>query len=179
VLLHAELYYVGGLWAFTYHRLTTQHYVSVLDAFVGRRHLPRELFGARIVFHLLADKLLKYGIIRTTIEGVDVAVSDLERTLLDALDHPRTVGGLRRGLELFTAGIERADATKLVKYAARGSRDGTCRRLGVLLERAQVSQRGLAPLRRRLAGSRSLLSLAPGPRRGPVNSRWSVVENDP
>src|SRR5262245_59009991 len=33
-LLHAEPYYLGGLWAFTFHRLTGQQYVSLIDAFV-------------------------------------------------------------------------------------------------------------------------------------------------
>src|SRR6267378_4206208 len=37
VLLQGEPYYLGGLWALTFHRLTEQQYVSVLDAFVARR----------------------------------------------------------------------------------------------------------------------------------------------
>lgn len=178
VLLRAERYYLGGLWAASFHRLTEQQNVSILDAFTERHHLARELGGARVVFHVLPRRLLEYGITRTTVEGVDVAVSDLERTLLDALDHPRVVGGLRRGMELFQAGLGRVDLRKLVEHAVRGSRASTCRRLGVILERARVPDRALGPLRRRLEGSRSLLSMIPGGRTGAVNKRWNVVEND-
>jgi predicted transcriptional regulator of viral defense system len=178
VLLQAEPYYLGGLWASSFHRLTEQQNVSILDAFTQRRHLARQLGGGQVVFHVLPRRLLEYGITRTTVEGVDVAVSDLERTLLDALDHPRVVGGLRRGMELFQAGFGRADPRKVVEFAVRGSRASTCRRLGVILERARIPERALGPLRRRLEGSRSLLSMIPGGRTGPVNKRWNVVEND-
>jgi predicted transcriptional regulator of viral defense system len=38
VLLQGEPYYLGGLWALTFHRLTEQQHVSLLDAFAARRH---------------------------------------------------------------------------------------------------------------------------------------------
>ncbi len=64
-----------------------------------------------------------------------VNVSDVERTLLDALDHPRLVGGMRRALDLFSTGLARADLNTLIGHAVRGSRHSTCQRVGVLLER--------------------------------------------
>ena len=42
-LLHDEPYYLGGLWALTFWRLTPQQYTAQIDAFVVRSHQPRTL----------------------------------------------------------------------------------------------------------------------------------------
>jgi predicted transcriptional regulator of viral defense system len=178
VLLHDQPHYLGGLWAFTHHHLTTQQYLTVLDAFVTRYQPARDLGAARVRFHVLRPPLLAYGITRPTIEGMETPVSDLERTLLDVLDHPRIAGGLVQGLELFGKGLPRASARTLVRYAVLGSRHSTCQRLGVLLERAKVPARSLSSLQKRVASKSSLLSMIPVARVGRVNKRWQVVEND-
>jgi predicted transcriptional regulator of viral defense system len=179
VVLQSEPYYLGGAWAFTFHRLTEQQQVSLLDAFVTKRRPARQLGAARLIFHPIGATLMKYGTSDATIEGVSVRVSDVERTLLDALDHPDVVGSVARGVELLTQALPRANQRRLVEYAVRGSRTSTCQRLGVLLGRLGTPERQLAALHARVKQTRSLLSLIPGaPRTGHVNRRWSVVEND-
>ena len=178
-LLHDEPYYLGGPWAASYHRLTEQRYASLVDAFVGHRLVARTLGAGRVRFHAVASDLLAYGTTATELEGLAVRVSDVERTLLDALDHPRVFWGLDRAVQMAGAHLNRLDRRRLVAHAVRGSKPGTCQRLGVLLERAGASPRSLAPLRARALQTASLLSLTPGaPRAGPVNRRWNVVEND-
>jgi predicted transcriptional regulator of viral defense system len=178
-LLRAQPYYLGGLWAFSFHGLIRQQTGAAMDAFVTRRLLPRRIAGAKVTFHRVPASALDYGIEDAAIEGVTIRVSDVERTLLDALDHPRAVGNLRHGIGLFQAGLPRADRRRLIAYASRGSRSGTCQRLGVLLERIGTPARWLSPLRRRTHETRSLLSMLPdAPRSGLVNDRWGVVEND-
>jgi predicted transcriptional regulator of viral defense system len=76
------------------------------------------------------------------------------------------------------AELHQVEASKIVEYAARGSRPATCQRLGVLLERAHVPQSVLSTLKTRMEGPRPLTSLIPGPRTGHVNPRWNVLEND-
>ena len=56
VLLQGEPYYLGGLCALMLHRLTEQQYVSVLDAFVARRHRSRRLGAAKLVFHRVSSE---------------------------------------------------------------------------------------------------------------------------
>jgi len=177
-LLHAEPHYLGGLWAFTHHGLTTQLYVSVLDAFVTRRRPSRTIGGAKVLFHVRPARFMEYGITKVNIEGVDVRVSDPERTLLDSLDHPKVVGGLRRAVQLFTHGLSSVEIEKVAEYAARGSRASTCQRVGVILERTHAPASVLRALKKRVRGTRSLTSMIPGPRSGHVNRTWNVVEND-
>ena len=179
VLLRGEPYYLGGLWAMTFHRLTEQLYASVLDAFVDRRHSGRRLVGARLVFHRVISMRLGYGIVAVDLEGMSVRISDPERTLLDLLDFPALVGGSGDALGLVKQTMSRVDRAKLIEYGARGARSSTCQRLGVLLERAGSAPRPLAALHKRVARTKSVLSMDPGaPRKGNFNRRWSVIEND-
>ena len=68
-LLADELYYLGGWWAFSVHRLTQQVHASILDAFVTRERRPRQLRSARLIFHVLPRPVFDYGIETTTVEG--------------------------------------------------------------------------------------------------------------
>lgn len=154
-------------------------YGAILDAYVTREHRPRRLRTARLVFHVLPTAAFEYGIETITVEGTDVHVSDAERTILDALDYPKTFGDVRAALQFVGAALDRVDRRRLVIYTARGSHPSTCQRLGVLLERRGASARSLAPLARRIRETACPLSMLPdAPRTGPVNPRWRVVEND-
>lgn len=178
-LLADEAYYLGGLWALTFHRLTTQQYTSALDAFVTKRRRARVLGHARVTFHLAGAERFAYGITAERIEETAVKISDPARTLLDLLDYPELAGGLPAALAHVTDALPRVDAPLLVGHAIRGSRLSTCQRLGLLLSRAGVSERKLAPLLKHARKTASRLSLVPGePRRGPLNERWNVIEND-
>lgn len=179
VLLQGEPYYLGGHWALTFHRLTDQQYVSVLDAFVARRHPSRRLGGARLAFHRVSSKRLGYATIVTDLEGMSVQLSDPERTLIDLLDFPALAGGGSEALRMVKQTLPRVDRAKLVEYAVRGARNSTCKRLGVLLERGGAAPRRLTELRKRVLKSKSVLSMDPGAsRRGSFNRRWGVIEND-
>lgn len=178
VLLRAEPHYLGGLWAYSQNGLTTQQYVSKLDAFVARPHRSIALPGAKIAFHVLDRDALDLGVVETAIEGMAIRMSDRERTLVDLLDRPRIAGGLLGAVDLFRRGLPRADARRLAAYAGKVTRTSTCQRIGLLLERSGTPVAAFRPLLARTRGTRSLISLQPGPRTGRVNLRWNVVEND-
>ena len=179
VFLHGESHYLGGLWALTWHGLTEQQHASIIDAFVTRRHktVPPSLAKAR--FHLVSPAAVESGIQTVEIEQVKVQVSDPERTLLDLLDYPRLAGSISQALKLVERSLDRVDAEKLIAYAVGGSSTSTCQRLGVLLERRGISARRVASLHSKARSRESLLSMSPGsPRKGPMNARWNVIEND-
>lgn len=178
-LLRDEPHYLGGLWAFSFHHLSEQLYASLLEAFVAHRLTSRWLGAGRVRFHVLPGKAFEYGVMTAEIEGMAVHVSDLERTLLDAFDHPRIFGSVTRALEVAREHLRRMDWKRLLRYAIAGSRPNTCQRLGVLLQRAGMSERALARLHARAKETGALLSMDPqAPRTGRVNRRWNVVEND-
>lgn len=177
-IVAGEPHYLGGWWAWSMHGLTRQMHTSRVDVFARRWRPERKLAGARIVFHQLASAKLDYGIVTVTVENVPVRASDLERSLLDALDHPSLLGPLAATVDRVAGLLMRADSSRLVDYAVRGSRSSTCQRLGVLLERIGVGSGSLRPLARRIRETTSVLSLAPGrARSGRVHPTWRVVEN--
>ena len=178
-LLQGEPYYLGGRWALTVHRLTEQQYASGLDAFVVRRHPSRRLGAARLAFHRVHPERFDYGLATVTVEGVQVQLSDPERTLLDLLDFPSVGGSSDDSHRLVRLALPKVSSRKLVEYAARGSRSSTCQRLGVLLERSGASRREVTALRERVRSTKSVLSMRQGfPRVGRLNPSWHVVEND-
>jgi len=178
-LLHDEPYYLGGLWALTHWRLSEQQYTAQLDAFVDRSHQPRTLANARVRFHRVPAARIDDVSTPAPVEGVSVRVSSREGSLLDLLDYPDLAGTMRAALGFVVIALEKIDVGELVRLAARISRASTCQRLGVLLERRGVAPARLTPLRRRVAETRSLTSMVPGAsRRGSVNTRWRVLEND-
>jgi len=178
-LLADESYYLGGLWGLSFHRIRLQQHMAAIDAFVTRRRRARVLAHARITFHVLAPAAFAYGATDVVIEGVAVKVSDAERTVLDLLDYPELSGGLQAAVALAAEAIQVVHRSKLIAHAMQGSRLSTCQRLGVLLERAGTPPTALAPLRRHIRATSSRLSMVPGrPRRGALNTRWNVVEND-
>ena len=178
-LLSDEPYYLGGLWALTNHRLTLQQYTTRIDAFVVRSHRPRTLANAHLRFHRVPPSRIASCSEIASIEGSPARVSTKEGTLLDLLDYPDMAGTLRASLALVEHALEQVDLQRLVRLATAVARSSTCQRLGVLLERRGVSPSRLAGLRRRALVTQSLTSMVPGtPRRGPVNVRWRIVEND-
>ena len=178
-ILDDEPYYLGGFWAWSHHRLTDQVHGSQVDAFVTRWRPARIIANARIVFHRIVPAKLGFGIVEATIENVPVRISDLERTLLDALDYPSLLGPLSDSIERVVRALDKASIARLVSHAVDGSRTSTCQRIAVLLERRGASMAALRPLRKRTRESSSLLSLWPDrARSGHVHPVWRVVEND-
>ena len=178
-LLANEPYYLGGLWAFSFHRLTEQQYGSRLDAFVTRRRRNRVVANAELVFHVLPPKEFEDGLQTVVADGANLQVSDPERTVLDALDYPSGMGTLRASLGLIAPALERIDIRRLIDMAARRSQTSTCQRLGVLLTRRNTPKAWLRPLEHRIPKDHPVTSMQPdAPRRGSTSGAWRIVEND-
>jgi predicted transcriptional regulator of viral defense system len=130
-------------------------------------------------FHRVPPSRIVGGHEVVSIEGAPAHVSTPEETLLDLLDYPDMAGATSAALAVVVPALGQVDLGKLVRRAAAVARSSSCQRLGVLLERAGVQASKPLALRRRTMGTQSLTSMIPGtPRRGPVNARWRVVEND-
>jgi predicted transcriptional regulator of viral defense system len=178
-LLVDKPHYVGGLAAFTLNRLTTQQYTSLVDVFVLSYLPPRRLGNARVVFHRRRQGTFSTGITTFDVDGVAVSTSDRERTVLDALEEFRVVGGMDEAIKLFAEALPKINPQVLVAQALAIARDSTCQRLGVLLERANVEGAYMTELAARASRSSGIHLLIPGrPRSGPLHQKWHVIEND-
>jgi predicted transcriptional regulator of viral defense system len=172
-------YYVGGDFALFIHD-EMDNAPRRLAVFVGSRLRTRRLGQGTAVFYASPPDAFEYGIEKHTFDGVRVPISDLERTLLDGLDHPQIFGSLDESLAYLNDLLPNLDLDNLMDHAIRGSKVATCQRLGVLLERrGRVSEVRMDRLMARVPPPPALLPLflAKG-RKGQVNPRWRVLEND-
>lgn len=116
-----------------------------------------------------------------TPDGLTLVYSSRARTLVDAVydwsrfnSLPRAYTWIRRELA-----AKRVSAKEFVDLTLRYGDRGTIRRIGLLLELEQVSASLLRKLQHALKPSTSAIPWIPTrPKRGTVNRRWGVVDND-
>jgi predicted transcriptional regulator of viral defense system len=177
-LLKGQAYYCGGLSVLNLHGLTEQVYSGRVDVFVTKRRRRLHLAGAQVLFHAARRQALDFGVVQTTIDGIQVRVSDPERTLIDLLEYPQLGGGGPNALDVLTASLPRISARRLVEYARRLAHSTTCRRIGLILEAHGFSESIWHPLlssRRGVAHGSALVRDAP--KKGAYNSRWRLLVN--
>lgn len=114
-----------------------------------------------------------FGTEKVWIGEARIAVTDLERTLLDGLSMPQYCGDFAEVLHAFEIGMAQLDIERITEYALRLDA-ATAKRLGWVLESKGVNDRLTAlPIK----GYRKRDSA--GPKKGRYNSRWIVQENLP
>ena len=171
-------YYIGGLAALTVHRLTDQMHASVVDVFLAERRAPQVMANARVRFHSVPAAELVVGLSSVIVEQVPVWMSDPERTLVDALNYPYAFGGVAQGVRAVDHALSKVSLDRLVTYALKLSGMSSLQRLGVLMERHGAPGQQLARIEDEVRNTKNVPAMVPGPRRGPVNPRWHISEND-
>lgn len=108
-----------SVWVATSRRRRTQILAGVLYRFVTLH--PHKVFGQESVW----------------IEGKAVAVADLEKSLVDALDHPEHCGGMEEVAKALKTALteQRPDLNRLTHYGFQMRNRTIFKRLGFLAER--------------------------------------------
>src|SRR5437667_4705897 len=118
----------------------------------------------------------------TMSDGETAVYASRVRTVVDAVYDCSRFNSLPRGYDWIRGELaaKRVNAEELVNATLKYGDVGTIRRMGVLLERESAAEALLRKLGRKLASSSSQIPWIPRfPKRGAVNRRWGVVENDP
>ena len=176
--LSGKPHYIGGLAALAFHRLTAQMHSSAVDVFLAEQRKPRTIANARIHFHIVPIANLEIGLTSVVVEQMPVWMSDPERTLVDALNYPHAFGGAAQGVRAVDQALGKVNLDQLVTYALRLSEMSSLQRLGVLMERHRVPAEHMARIEERVRTTKNVPAMIPGPRRGRINPRWHVSEND-
>lgn len=169
--------YIAYWTALHYHNLTEQIPTSVFAA-TTRRCPTAEIAGVRYIFVTLRPyKVFAQQTI--WVEGQAVAVSNVEKTLVDALDHPEHCGGIVEVAKgLHTAWFEgRIELDRLTTYARQMGNRAILKRLGYLAERLELPagellstwQQEISPGYALLDPSRTAAGIR--------NRRWQVQAN--
>lgn len=175
VFFPKDNYYIGYSTMFNYYNFTDQQFqiVYVLNTTLCRE---RTIAGLSFKFTKIPSKRI-YGVEKIDIKGRKVIVSSKERTLIDLIYFNKPVGGIEAAIEIFELFVKekKCDIRKLVEYTVQFPNIKTRKRIGLILEKAQVSDSILKPLEKSVKNT-SLISFS-NSRKGTKNERWRVIVN--
>lgn len=157
LLVHSVLgnrpYFLSHASALDLHRLTTQPNFRVYASTTYR--LRERVIGGNPVHFVEVKPGHFFGVIEHEIaKGQSVKVSDIERTLTDAVRQPEYCGGLVEAAKAFFMAKNKINAARVAEYAARRGIASVVRRAGFLMELYGLADRNIIETMKR--------SLAPG-----------------
>jgi predicted transcriptional regulator of viral defense system len=169
-------YYIGYSTMFNYYNFTDQQFqiVYVLNPKISRTRIIAGLFFRFI--KVSSQKM--YGLEKISIKNKEIIVSSKERTLVDLIYYNKPVGGINEAAGILERIVkeEKCDIKKLIGYSRRFPVIKTRKRIGLVLEKAGVSETLLAPLAKSVRKT-SLISFSNN-RKGKINEKWRVIVND-
>jgi len=169
-------YYVGYSTMYNYYSLTEQLFqvVYVLNTSLQRK---KKICGVAFNFLRVPESRV-YGLENINIEGKEVIISSLERTLVDLVYFNKPVGGIKSALEILKRELkrDRCDLKKFIRFAAKFPNIRTRKRIGVLLEEMGYSDDELAFLVKSIEDT--AISSFTGSFKGKLNKKWRVIIND-
>jgi predicted transcriptional regulator of viral defense system len=170
--------YFTGWTAANYWGLTEQIFrTTVLKTSQRVRRTHERLLDHDYLLAHIPDRLMEWGIDAVWRDDRRVRLAHRARTVVDILDEPTLGGGIRHCAEILAAYLNLDGWHALVDYGDRLGNRTVFKRLGYLVETADLGNTDLVDeCRRRISTGISLLD--PGaPPRGPRAARWGLRIN--
>ena len=169
-------YYIAYWSALSFHGLTEQTPFTVFVA-TTKRVKNREILNVRYRFVCLSESKF-FGFVAAAIGPYRVNISDFEKTIADALDHPEHCGGIGEVAKCLWNAREKISLDRIVSYAERMGNRAIVKRLGYLVESLSLSadERILSRMRKSLSAGMSLLDPSM-PMKGGYATRWKLMLN--
>lgn len=169
--------YMIGLWsALNHHGLTEQIPDRVYLFSTKTKHRYQGVMAGVSYRILTVPKDAFFGATFTWVRQEKIGITDLEKTLLDAVLWPEHCGGFTEVAKAFREAKSRVNLQKLEDYAKRMGRRVAFKRLGILGEWLGWPHDSLLHWRRLKSKGISLLDPL-GAKSGPQISRWNLRLN--
>ncbi len=169
-------YYIAYWSALNFHGLTEQTPFTVFVA-TTKRAKSREILNTRYSFVTLGSRKF-FGFVPTAVGAYKVNLSDREKTLADALDHPEYCGGISEVAKCLWNAKDKLSPETVVKYAERMKNTAIMKRLGYLAETLDIGidAKTLSRMKRAIAPGISPLDPTM-PRKGSYTTKWNLMLN--
>jgi predicted transcriptional regulator of viral defense system len=169
-------YYIAYWSALNFYGFTEQTPFTVFVA-TPRRIKNREVLNIKFNFVTLSKRKF-FGFEPTGVSTYKINISDREKTLADALDHPEYCGGIPEVAKSLWNAKEAVSIEKIAGYAERMGNCAIVKRLGYLVESLDmdVDLEVLSKLRGMISQGMSALDLT-RPKKGMYNTRWNLLLN--
>jgi predicted transcriptional regulator of viral defense system len=170
--------YFTGWTAANHWGLTEQLFRTTVLKTTGRvRHARESLLEHEYLLTHVAERNMTWGLTTVWRDGRKLTIADPARTIIDSLDDPRLVGGIRLGSEILVAYLSDGDVAKLVEYGDRLGNRAVFKRLGYLVEASRLDNASLRDeCMNRISAGISLLDPS-APARGERISEWGLRAN--
>jgi len=139
---------------------------------------PKRIEGVPVVWASMKESL-DWGSEVSDSQGVAVYVTDLERTLLDALRQPSKAGGDLEIMRAWGRAREQIDVDRLVEYTERYGVKVMRQRVGFLLKLMQIQHPRLESWKRKLLRGGSIKLIADNEYGKRYDVEWNISLNLP
>ncbi len=169
--------YAVGLWsALNRHGLTEQIPDRVYVLSTQRVSRSVKKIGSAIYQIVVVGKKRFFGTQEMWFGARKALITDLEKTLLDALLSPEYCGGMVEVVKSFRTALPKLDVEKLAQYARRIGKGVLFKRLGVLMDTFKPGFQQRAVWAKEISKGVSLFDPT-GEHQGPIVSRWNIRMN--
>lgn len=169
-------YYIGYYNMLNHYEWTEQIPMKIIVA-TTRPLKSRNILGVEYKFVTLSRKKF-FGIEKKRIGMHEISVSDKEKTLVDALDHPEYCGGIEEVAKCLYNAKGEVEWDKILDYAKTMGNGAVFKRLGYLAEAMELRLSDEIMRKIRAGVTTGYSPLSPGGRReGKHDSRWNLILN--
>ncbi len=169
--------YATGWTAANHWGLTEQSFRTTVVKTVQRvRRTDQRLLDNDFLIAHTSPELLTWGMKREWREERRIQIADPARTVIDALDDLRLVGGIRLATEILAAYLDAHDPDSLVSYGDRLANRTVFKRIGLLGEVIGANPGLLADCESRLSAGFPMLDPTQPPA-GIRSQRWRLLVN--
>ena len=129
--------YISGWSAAEYWGLTDQIFQSIIVMTQKQqRNYSIDVNGTRFLLHLVKLEML-FGLKSIWKDGVKVKIADVHRTVLDAVNNPELVGGVRMAADILQSyfNSKEKDLSLMLSYLEKFGRGVAYKRIGFLVEK--------------------------------------------
>ena len=167
-------YYIAYWSALNFHNLTEQTPFTIFIA-TTKRAGSRQVLGLKYKFVTLYEKKF-FGFTKVQIGSNSVNISDLEKTLADAFDHPEYCGGMEEVSKCLWNGMDSISFEKLISIAKKMGNSTVIKRVGFLLDSLGEYKDLSEKMRKMISSGMSVLDPTM-PRLGYYSTKWNLFVN--
>ncbi len=175
-VVNSPKYYIGFYSAMNHWGMLTQPLLKIFVASPKRQIVPKQMKDI-LIFIYIKEKFI-WGIKEEWVtQSQKVRISNLEKTILDALLYPQHCGGITEIAKGIWIAKDKIDYDKLGEYVNRYSKNVVAKRLGYILEILEFDKLPLLSDLRHFIKNRYDLFDPTMPHENKNKNTWRLIDN--
>jgi len=175
-VVNSPKYYIAFYSAMQYWGMLTQPLIKIFVATPQRQIIPTEMKN-KLIFIFVKEKFI-WGIKEEWVTKTEkTRISDLEKTIIDALAHPKYCGGITEIAKGVWIAKDKVDYPRLGNYIDKCNKKILAKRLGYILEILKIGQPRLIKRLKKYVKNRYDLFDPTLPEKRINKNNWRLIDN--